>query len=160
MIDTIHYVVIGCDPLYVTSPLDEETRPKFLDVNFDGYLDMRLLDIRDDRGNFGYCYYLFDPQKRVFVFNQEFSHLIATGANFDYSKKQFTTSWITDKFCEGNCWEEKTFGVKNNHPVLLEQVISGIEENGKSRRRIITTKQNIDGIMKTVKVDHEEIDDK
>jgi len=160
MIDTIHYVILGCDPLYVTSPSFKETRPEFSDVNFDGFIDMRLLDIRGDRGDFAYCYYLFDPKERVFRINQEFSELLATGAKFDYSKKQFTTSWITNNFCEGYCWEENTYGVINNHPVLVEQVISEIGNKGKLRRRIITTKQNIGGIMKTVKTDYEEIDDK
>jgi len=158
-VDTIKYIIQDLDPLYLKVSPKNTTAPQFVDVNFDGYLDMRLVDFRDDRNNFVYMYYVFDPKQHVFTVNGELSELLSSGAKFDYPNKQFTVTSMTSNLCDGYCWEENTYSVVNNHPILQKQVISELEKYNNSTRRKLTTKKSVSGVMKVVSVEYEDIDD-
>jgi len=47
----------------------------------------------------------------------------------------------------------------NNHPILQKQVISELEKYNNSTRRKLTTKKSVNGVMKVVNVEYEDIDD-
>ena len=158
-VDTIKYIIQDLNPLYLADSPKNETVPQFVDVNFDGYLDMRLVDFRDDRSNFVYMYYVFDPKRHIFTVNGELSELFSSGAKFDYRNKQFTVTSMTSSLCDGDCWEENTYSVVNNHPILQKQVISELEKYNNSTRRKLTTKKSVNGVMKVVNVEYEDIDD-
>lgn len=63
---------------------------KFIDVNFDGYLDIHLME-KADGDNSTYLFFLFDPQRRQFVKNAILSGLASPSID---SEQQFViSSW-------------------------------------------------------------------
>ena len=62
---------------------------EFVDMNFDGYLDLRLLYSTGATGNNWYATYLFNPNTGKFVYHKELSELC--GITIDKKSKQIIT---------------------------------------------------------------------
>ena len=60
-----------------------------LDMNFDGYQDVRIPSWQGATGNFGYSVWVFEPRKREFVFHEGLSSL--QGPRFDHEKEEIHT---------------------------------------------------------------------
>jgi len=85
---------------------------EFVDINFDGYLDLRLLYNTGATGNNWYATYLFNPSIGEFVYHKELSKL--SGMKIDQKSKQIITY---DR--EGFCAEISAYyKVMNNKLVL------------------------------------------
>lgn len=116
----------------------------FEDMNFDGFLDMKILEYYTEasKQDFGYIYYLYEPNKAIWVKNKrmnEFRFL-----KFNSSSKQVINGdadghgndlteyyeWFGDKLClvkEVRLTEEgemyvKTFFVKNGNSILTKEI--------------------------------------
>jgi hypothetical protein len=62
---------------------------QFVDLNFDGYLDLRLLNNTGATGNNWYASYIYDPASGKFKFQSELSKL--SGIRIDGDNKQIVT---------------------------------------------------------------------
>jgi len=94
---------------------------EFVDMNFDGYLDLRLLYNTGATGNNWYATYLFNPSKGEFVYHEELSKL--SGMKIDEKFKQIITY---DR--EGACAEISVYyEVMNNKLVLSKAEWSEID---------------------------------
>jgi hypothetical protein len=68
-----------------------------VDINFDGYLDLRLLYNTGATGNNWYGTYLFNPSKGKFIYHKELSQL--SGISIDHMSKQIIT-YNRGGFCD------------------------------------------------------------
>jgi len=71
---------------------------QLVDINFDGYLDLRILDNEGATGNDWYATYIYDPRLRKFRYHKALSTL--SGVTMDKELKQIKTYWRM-----GGCWE-------------------------------------------------------
>jgi hypothetical protein len=62
---------------------------QMVDVNFDGYLDLRLLDNAGATGNDWYATYIYNPSSGKFKYHHELSQL--SGITIDQKMKQIIT---------------------------------------------------------------------
>jgi hypothetical protein len=62
---------------------------QLVDINFDGYLDLRLLDNEGATGNNWYATYLYDPRLKKFKYHKQLSSL--SGVNVDDDSRQIIT---------------------------------------------------------------------
>jgi len=86
---------------------------QLLDVNFDGYNDLRILYNTGATGNNWYATYLYNPQKSKFVYHDDLSMLC--GLSLNKEKKQIITYNRN-----GWCWElMEFFKFKNNKLHLI-----------------------------------------
>lgn len=69
---------------------------QMVDVNFDGYLDLRLLDNAGATGNNWYATYLYHPSSGKFKYHQELYQL--SGVKIDAKNKQIIT-YDREGFC-------------------------------------------------------------
>jgi hypothetical protein len=82
----------------------EKNNIKLEDMNFDGYLDFRLVQFSTAGPNTPYHYYIWNIKQAKFVYNPTMSELL-TSATFDKKSKTITTSnkdgpgtFYTEKF--------------------------------------------------------------
>ena len=64
---------------------------QMVDINFDGYLDLRLFDNAGATGNDWYATYIYKPDLRKFVFSKELSEL--SDVSVDPKKKQLSSTY-------------------------------------------------------------------
>jgi len=62
---------------------------QLVDINFDGYLDLRFLDNEGATGNNWYASYLYDPKRGKYIFNRQMSS--QSGLAVDSKNKQLLT---------------------------------------------------------------------
>ncbi|MFC2134903.1 XAC2610-related protein [Bacteroidota bacterium] len=70
-----------------------ESEEDFLleDVNFDDFDDLMVLSTIDNTGNYGYEYWIFDPEKKQYFLDEQLSELIAGNPSFNKTEKTYTT---------------------------------------------------------------------
>lgn len=73
---------------------------QFLDLNSDGYLDLRLLFNTGATGNNWYATYIFDPKVGKYKYHQDLS--ILSGVKYDNKSKVIKTYW-RGGWCEECC---------------------------------------------------------
>ena len=88
----------AAEPLQVISGLDAQPpltdgRPaaEILDMNFDGYGDLRLVQSRSAGPNTPYLNWLFDPARRVFVESRELNEI--PSAHVDANQREIRSQW-------------------------------------------------------------------
>jgi hypothetical protein len=86
-----------------------------VDINFDGYLDLRLLYNTGATGNNWYGTYLFNPSKGKFVYHKELSQL--SGISLDHNSKQIIT-YNRGGFCE----EYREYYKFSNNKLILVKI--------------------------------------
>ncbi len=85
----------------------------FFDINFDNYYDLLIQE--NAATNATYSVYLFDPEKDQYLYNENFSKLCFSRAEFDETKKELY-EYIKIGFpCEVNAYK-----IENNIPILIE----------------------------------------
>jgi hypothetical protein len=141
--DTIIQSIIDTSTLNV-SPVIE-----FVDINLDGYLDIKLATQVYSLGSESYHFWTFDKNTQRFVFNKEFSELSGDLAidTVDRTIKSTIRS-LSVPVCE----DASLYQVHNNHLKLIrhvwdEQIVS----DGESKVKTFI-EELVDGKMKLVKV--------
>jgi hypothetical protein len=115
---------------------------QFLDMNFDGYMDFRLLHNEDVHGAFSYNYWLFDPLSSTFRPDSALSYYCCY-PSLDPKHKIIATMGMGG-------WDKLQF--KGSELLLIEHTEREmVDINGRVKYRY-TTFQLIDGRMKTTKV--------
>ncbi len=120
---------------------------RVIDINLDGFNDFGIVDdIGGSHPDISYKYYLYNPDKKVFIYSKEFSDLCCH-LSIDYNTKSI--------YLESYRWQEEkstkyTYKVYNNKPKLtairIEYVFT--EDNKQKYRTVI--KKLIDGKMKVI----------
>ena len=95
-------------------PEEADSWLKAEDLNFDGYSDILMQQWAGATGNEGYCVWLFDPGKEMFVFTQAYSDVIGNH-RIDAKSKTITTSSNGSALT----FQTQTYAVRNGNPVLI-----------------------------------------
>ncbi len=120
----------------------------FVDFNFDGYLDMQMLSGSSVGSmNASWDFFLFDPQKQKFVYNRQFSELLA--GNYPSINPDSTIETGGVLGCAGSCWSGETYKVVRDSLILIHEVSQDYAPDG-SAGFIYTEKKLINGIMTVV----------
>jgi hypothetical protein len=105
------------------NPAATESWFKTEDLNFDGYLDLALVNWMGGTGNVGYCIWLFDPKTGQYVSNAQFSELVGNH-KIDPVAKTITTSSNGSALTGSS----QTYSVRDNKLVLsVEETQEGAE---------------------------------
>lgn len=121
------------------------TRLRFIDVDFDGTLDLELLEGSDAVGNESRHFWLFDRKSRQFHLNSEFSERLGGDLVADPDKKELYTGFPS--IFGGDSY---TYRVTDGRLLLIEHTGSEsvtADDTGKIRHFV---KRLVDGKMKVV----------
>ena len=89
---------------------------QLLDINLDGYLDLRILDNEGATGNNWFATYIYDPRLRKFRYHKALSTL--SGVTIDKELKQIKTYWRV-----GWCWEcREYFEMGKDNRLILKKL--------------------------------------
>lgn len=111
------------------------------DMNFDGYLDFRLIEFLPMTPNIPYLFWLFDPKAGEFVRNLELQKM--TFPEFDANQKLIISSWKD----QGNASGTDYYQWKENKPVLIRQVLQEYSDYGTYQQ---TLKERVGEDMKII----------
>ncbi len=96
------------------------------DINFDGYRDLKLLSWWGVTGNKGYSYWLFEPKKNRFVFNQELRDLSNPTPN--YKRKLIKTHSVGGM--AGYIYENADYAFVNGRLVSIREEVQDLAKIG------------------------------
>ena len=108
------------------------------DINFDGYLDIKLLAWWGATGNKGYRYWLFDKETDHFVYDEAFSELCNPIPHPE--TKTITTSSVGGM--AGRIHTFAAFQVMDGKPTVIWEEHQGWIEDGKYFLKVITERNN------------------
>lgn len=108
------------------------------DINFDGYVDIKLMNWWGATGNSGYNYWLFDPRKGRFVFHQELSDLSNPTPN--YKTKRIKTHHGGGM--AGNIYDDATYVFENGRLVSIREETQDWVKDKKHFLRVIRERRN------------------
>jgi hypothetical protein len=133
----------------------------FIDVNFDGYRDIKVLDNQGNTTNVDYKFWVFNPKRKVFEYNEQISDLLGCNPSINTSTKTFTTGGVLG--CVGMCYSWSTYKFIDGKPVLIERESQDFKEdaNAKQSHFVRTLEMLVNGKLietKRVKGTIEEID--
>jgi hypothetical protein len=107
--------------------MTEEEYPgiQFIDLNFDGYQDIKMFNARAANGvNAGYAVYLFGPIDKMFHYSAKFSEILAgTAFGIDASKHLIYSEG--ELGCMGRCWSKETYKVAGDSLILIKRISQG-----------------------------------
>jgi len=125
---------------------------ELIDVNFDDFLDLWTVIDRDVKAQESYHFWIFNPQKKSFEINQEFSDSLV--CNLYLVPEDSTISSGCSGGCMGMCGSESTYKIINNHLLLIEtSETEEVEINGEWKYKS-TTHKLINGEWQIVKEDY------
>lgn len=127
---------------------DAQTSLILEDINFDGYLDMRIL--YDAGASYGWVrYWLWDKDRGIFQLDDTLEALHLGEISVDAKTKTFT-SYCPDSV---SAYTERTFQYIDGAPVLIRQEEADYDVE---RDKVVTTiQERIDGELRTVEVREE-----
>jgi hypothetical protein len=138
----------AAEPVQVIGDLETETptidaRPAFdfVDMNFDGYTDIRLIERQAAGPNTPYLNWLFDPTVRKFVASPELNEIAS--AQFDSTKREIHSDWRDGATRYGT----DVYVYRDGKPVLVRK-----EERNYQAPGVYTFKRSerVDGTWKTL----------
>lgn len=128
--------------------MDDEDYPgiEFVDLNFDGYLDIKMFDDRAANGvNAGYAAYLFNPATERFSHSRQFSEILGGyDIELDSTKKEITSSG--ELGCMGGCWSIDTYKVVGDSLVLIKRVHQDQDEEHPGKF-VLIKEQMVNGVL-------------
>jgi|GEM_PF-4940798 len=118
---------------------------QFVDVNFDNYLDIKILNAESFNGvNAGFAIYLYDRVNGAFAYHSRFSDIFGGSyAKFDADKKEIFVSG--DLGCMGECWSARTYRVENDSLFIIRSTIRDRVIERDSVYYTVTTRELIEG---------------
>lgn len=88
----------------------------FIDLNFDGYFDLDLFISAGATGNYNSLYWLFEPDRNLFIYNAQLSNLVSLSV--DSSKKIIYSYIQPGDFYE---YESETYKYINDNLTLIRK---------------------------------------
>lgn len=111
--------------LEVEAPIDDPFRGfDILDMNFDGYADMRLAEFFTPGPNIPYLHWLFDPKSSTFARRPAFDDI--RSPVFDADAKRLKSTWRDGAQRYG----VDTYEIINNEPILVRSELKEYREPG------------------------------
>jgi len=155
--DCVQYIIelrnAPADPIIQTiidtSTVNVDPSFEFVDINLDGFVDIKLTDRVYSLGSESYHFWTFDRDSGRFVFNHEFSEL-SGDLEIDSVNK-----FITATFREHNvpvCEDKRTYNVVGSHLILVKHVWDEQALVGDSSMIKTFIEKLVDGKMKLVEV--------
>jgi hypothetical protein len=92
---------------------------RFVDANFDGYLDIMIFYNRGNTTNEDFEFLLFDPKLQRFEFNQEFTDTFGCNPSIDEENHEIITGGQTG--CMGMCFEFETYRLIDTKITLVKR---------------------------------------
>jgi hypothetical protein len=92
---------------------------RFVDANFDGYLDIMIFFNRGNTTNEDFEFWLFNPKLRRFELNQEFTDTFGCNASIDEENHEIITGGVLG--CIGMCYEFETYRLMEGKITLVER---------------------------------------
>lgn len=130
--------------LEAQAPLRENAKPlEVLDMNFDGYADLRLMQFRAAGPNVPYLNWLFDPASRQFVRSPALDEI--PSARYDADKREIHSEWRDGP----NRYGTHVYVYVAGKPVLVRKEERIYQAPGVYT---LTRSQLVDGAWKTVEV--------
>lgn len=114
----IQRIIPGENTQLTADPMNQGTPEGFIleDMNFDGYLDMQLMQFLPASPNVPYYYWLWDPQQKQFVQNTLLEQI--TSPEFDPATKRIYST----QRGSANSYISQTYEYVKNVPTLMESV--------------------------------------
>ncbi|RPI41563.1 MAG: hypothetical protein EHM59_19865 [Betaproteobacteria bacterium] len=138
----------AAEPAQVIDGLDTETPVaagapalEVLDMNFDGYQDIRIVQFRPAGPNVPYLNWLFDPVSGRFLENRELNEI--PSASFDPATREIRSSWRDGATRYGT----HSYVFAEGRPVLVRKEERAYQAPG---RYVLTVSRFLDGAWKTV----------
>ncbi len=116
---------------------------ELIDINFDGYLDVKLVSGESPAyADQSYRFWLFDQKKHRYFYNEEFSNIYGQLVTDSLSKT------ITCTFREtcSVCITQDVYKISNNHLKLIEHQWD--ERIGEDENGVMTVKTTIEKLIK------------
>jgi len=123
----------------------KERRLEALDMNFDGYKDIRLMQEQGATGNIRYHVWLYNPKTRRFDYHQEYGDL----CSFSYDPKTKVISTFSKGGHKSNIHSSETYKIINDKLTMVTKYKQ--EYNRKDDNYLYTLWKRVDGKMKIVK---------
>lgn len=118
----------------------------FVDINFDGYTDIKIKSFVDMQGQSAFRYFLYTPRSNKFVYDEDFSDLCC---NLSINE-ELKEIYLEDYQMNEEKWTKWTYRVVNNKPILSAIRKEYIfDEDNKQKFRIIL-EELINGKMKVI----------
>jgi len=119
-----HEIIMGNDFFlnieFLGNGYNRDVDSNLIDLDSDGYKDLMLLNGIGDMGrNYNYTPYFYNKKKNEFIINDELPDII----NPDVNLKDKTFSEHISEGCYSNCFTENIYIMKNDIPIILEQIV-------------------------------------
>ncbi len=121
---------------------------EFVDMNFDNYLDLRFAKYIDMSANITYHYWLFDKQKKKYLYNKEFSELLVGELSIDSLNKVIISTGRIG--CAGKCVSSQTYSIVNEKLLLVEKTVDEEEDINGELQIVSKHFRRINGEMKQI----------
>jgi hypothetical protein len=121
---------------------------QFVDMNFDGYKDLRLLQNIGANGSMTYNYWLFLPSRGIFRFHQGLSDSCCCYPALDSSAKEI---WVSSD------WSTRKYRFSKGNLILVEYAKGEEVEIQGTLKHKVTTYRRVNGKFKSIKVEYREM---
>ena len=121
---------------------------QFVDMNFDGYKDLRLLQNIGADGSMTYSYWLFQPSTGTFAFHQGLSDSCCCYPALDTSAKEI---WVSSD------WAPRKYRFNKGNLILVEYAQGEEVEIHGAPKQKVTTFRRINGRFKPIKVEYRDM---
>lgn len=130
------------DGLATDTPMTADGPPlEVLDMNFDGYKDIRLVEFRSAGPNTAYLHWLFDPPSGRFLENPGLNDI--PSAQFDAERREVRSDWRDGAARYGS----SIFVFAEGRPVLVRKEEKTYQAPG---TYLFEVKRLVDGVWRTV----------
>lgn len=118
----------------------------FVDINFDGYTDIKIKSLVTVHGSSAFNYFLYNPNSNEFIYNPDFSEL---DGNLSLNN-ELKEIYISDYTWQDESWTKWTYKVINNKPILNEIRTENVYSEDNKQKFHTIIEQLINGEMKVV----------
>jgi hypothetical protein len=132
---------------------DEPQDIEFVDLNFDGFLDIKKADAVSANGmTVGYSVYLFNPWDKLFYHNNQISTILG-GSYYSLNPTDSTIFSAGETGCMGHCFSRETYKVVHDSLVLIRREQQTREYDGNQDIYIRTEEELVNGVLTIVSKD-------
>jgi hypothetical protein len=126
---------------------------EFVDMNFDGYLDIKMLNAMSMNGvNVGFAIYLFNPRNSQFIYNDRFSEILG-GYSYSLNSSDSTITSEGELGCMGHCFSRDTYKITGDSLLLIRSILQDQDASGNPDKYLLTKKELVNGVLTVVKQD-------
>jgi hypothetical protein len=101
------------------------------DINFDNYKDLKILTNIGNSGNEGYDFWIYNTQKKKYLFDKELTDLIGENPAIDNNEKTYTTGGFLG--CASSCWSYSTYKYIKGKLLEIQEITQQITDSMDSK---------------------------